>query len=122
MISRRDQNRAEQRQRILDAARALFTAQSFEQVTMADVAAMVTRFAELSGEFRIRLDGPAPYDRLPVEAELAPGNTPTPALSAALAEAIKQATRASAEVTLLAPYELPRSAGKTRRVFREDPS
>jgi phenylacetate-CoA ligase len=87
-----------------------------------DVAAVVTRFAALSGEFRIRLGGPAPYHRLPVEAELAPGNAATPALSAALAEAIKQATRASAEVTLLAPFELPRSGGKTRRVFREDPS
>ena len=87
-----------------------------------DVAAVVTRFAELSGEFRIRLRGPAPYHRLPVEAELAPGNAAAPALADALAEAIKQATRASAEVTLLAPFELPRSAGKTRRVFREDRS
>lgn len=39
MLSRRQRGRDEQRGRILDAARALFGASSFEDVTMADVAA-----------------------------------------------------------------------------------
>jgi AcrR family transcriptional regulator len=38
MMERREQNRSEQRQRILDAARSLFATRGFEQVTMADVA------------------------------------------------------------------------------------
>ena len=83
---------------------------------------MVRRFEGLGGKSRIGLAAPPPYHRRPVEAELAPGNAAAPALADALAEAIKQATGASAEVTLLAPFELPRSAGKTRRVFREEPS
>ncbi len=38
MITRRDQNRQAQRERILDAARSLFGSRGFEVVTMADVA------------------------------------------------------------------------------------
>ena len=37
-VSRRDQKRIEQRDRILDAARSLFAAQGFDEVTVADVA------------------------------------------------------------------------------------
>ena len=38
MSTKREQNRTEQRERILDAARRLFEAQSFDQVTMTHVA------------------------------------------------------------------------------------
>ncbi len=34
------------------------------------VAAVINQFPELSGEYRIVLDGPDPYDMLPVEAEV----------------------------------------------------
>ena len=37
-VSKRDQNRIEQRARILDAARGLFAAQGFDDVTVADIA------------------------------------------------------------------------------------
>jgi AcrR family transcriptional regulator len=40
MQTRRQRNRDEQRQRILDSARFLFGARSFEDVTMADIAAL----------------------------------------------------------------------------------
>ncbi len=38
MVSKRDQNRIEQRARILDAARSLFASQGFDDVTVADIA------------------------------------------------------------------------------------
>ena len=76
-------------------------------------------FPELSGEYRIRLRGKGPYDRLPVEAELAEGQATTPELREAVSAAINAGIRASAEVHLVAPLSLPRSEGKTRRVIRE---
>ena len=84
------------------------------------VAAVVTGFGELSGEYRIRLDGPGPYDVLPLEAELAPGNGQSDGLAAAVAEAVKAGTGVSAEIVLVPPRSLPRSSGKTRRVIREE--
>jgi AcrR family transcriptional regulator len=38
VVSKRDQNRIEQRQRILESARLLFASQSFDEVTVADIA------------------------------------------------------------------------------------
>jgi phenylacetate-CoA ligase len=84
-----------------------------------DVAAVVNRFEELSGEFLIRLVGPGPYHRLPVEAELAPGGEGGRALAEAIAREIRAAARASAEVTLVPADTLPRSESKTKRVIRE---
>ncbi len=86
------------------------------------MAAVLNAFTELSGEFYIRLAGAGPYDRLPVEAELAAGNTALQALAEAVELALKDATGASAKVTLAAPLSLPRSEGKTRRVLREERS
>ncbi len=85
-----------------------------------DVAAVLTRFPELSGEFVVRLAGSGPYHRLPVEAELAPGNDAAPALVDAVERALKVTTRATARVSLAAPFSLPRREGKQRRVIRED--
>ena len=82
------------------------------------VAIAIHRFPELSGEFRIELQAPPPHHRLPLAAELAPGHEPTPALAAALADAVKRQTGASAEVSLLPASSLPRTAGKSKRVFR----
>jgi phenylacetate-CoA ligase len=84
------------------------------------VAAVVNTFAELSGEYRVVLDGPGPYDRLPLEAELASGGELCQELAERLAEAIHRHIRVTAQVTLLPPRSLPRSAGKTRRVVRKE--
>ncbi len=84
------------------------------------VAAVVNTFPELSGEYRIVLAGPGPYDRLPLEAELAPGGKLSEELAARLAETINEAIRVTAQVTILPPRSLPRSAGKTRRVVRKE--
>lgn len=83
------------------------------------VAAVLGRFAELSGEYRIRLASPPPHDALPVEAELAAGQAADDGLAGAVAAAIKADLGATARVALLAHGTLPRSEGKTRRVMRE---
>src|SRR5262249_26594922 len=74
-----------------------------------------------SGQFRIVLAGPGPYDRIALRAEAAPGMAPErwPAAAEALARRIRAAIGASAEVTIV-PFEaLPRTEGKTRLVERE---
>ena len=86
----------------------------------AQVAAVLNREDALSGEYRIVLDAPPPYDALPVEAELAErlaGAEPE-RLAEAVAAAIKRELGLSARVTLLPFGALPRSEGKTRRLVR----
>jgi len=88
------------------------------------VAAIVNRYPALSGEYRIALPGPGPYDRLPLEVELAEGAADVPALAARLEDDLKARLGVTAEVIVAAPASLPRSEGKTRRVIirtREDP-
>ena len=82
------------------------------------VAAVINTQQALSGEYRIRLRGPGPYDRLPLEAELARPDQPEDAAQA-LAAAVRRELRVSADITLLPFGSLPRTAGKTRRVIRE---
>lgn len=83
------------------------------------VAAVINEFPELSGDYRIRLTSPPPWDRLPVLAELArPGPAPE-GLAARVAAAIKAKLGASATVELLPADSLPRTEGKTKRVLRE---
>ncbi len=82
------------------------------------VAAVLGGFSELSGEYRIVLDGPGPYDRLPLEAELAPGQEARDGLTQALAQAIKRHIGVTAQPSLMPPRSLPRTAGKSRRVVR----
>ena len=83
------------------------------------VAAVINEFPELSGDYRIRLTSPPPWDRLPVLAELArPGPAPE-GLADRLAQAIKTKLGASATVELLPADSLPRTEGKTKRVLRE---
>lgn len=84
------------------------------------VTAVVSAMGELSGEYRIVLGGPGPFDRLPLEAEAAAGQEPSPELAARLAEAIRRELRVSAEVRLLPAGALPRTEGKTRRVVRKE--
>ena len=82
------------------------------------VAAVVNGFAELSGEYRIQLDMPPPYDVLPVTAELAKGAGAAGGLAHRVEAAIKSQLGASAKVTLLPAGSLPRTEGKTKRVIR----
>ena len=83
------------------------------------LAGVVNGFEALSGEYRVRLDGPGPYDRLPLEAELATGREASSELARAVSETIKKEIRVTAELTLLPPFSLPRTQGKTRRIIRE---
>ena len=83
------------------------------------IAATLMRFRELSGEYRIRLKDIGPYDRLPIDAELAPEQVAGAELAAAIEAAIKRDIGVTALVSLLPPLSLPRTAGKTKRVFRE---
>ena len=84
------------------------------------VSLVLNRFAELSGEFRIVLEGPGPYHHLPVEAELAEGHDQPPDLTKSVGRALKDHVGATAEVKLLPPLSLPRTDGKTQRVYRGD--
>jgi phenylacetate-CoA ligase len=86
------------------------------------VAAALNALPALSGEYRIVLDGPGPYHRLPLEAELAPGEAQgvaaTEARTAEVTEALRAGLGVTAELTLVPAGTLPRTAGKTRRVIR----
>jgi phenylacetate-CoA ligase len=82
------------------------------------VAAAINAVEGLSGEYRILLDGPGPYDHLPVEAEAAQDRPADPALARALEARIKRDLGLSARVTLRPFGDLPRTEGKTRRVVR----
>jgi phenylacetate-CoA ligase len=85
------------------------------------VAGVIAGFAELSGEYRIVLDAPPPYDHLPVEAELAEHREAQDGLAEAVAARLKSTLGATARVRLVAFHALPRSEGKTRRVMRTYP-
>jgi phenylacetate-CoA ligase len=84
--------------------------------------AMWSRPDLTSGQFRIVLTGSGPWDRIPLRAEAAHGLRPAayPEAAAALAEAVRRFTGASAEVTMVPPDSLPRTAGKTTLVERHD--
>jgi len=84
------------------------------------VSAVLSGIAGLSGDYRIRLAGHGPYDRLPVAAELAADVPRRDGLAAEIEAAIKRDTGATASVVLLPANSLPRTEGKTRRVIRED--
>lgn len=82
------------------------------------VAAVVNGFEELSGEYRIVLPHGGPYDRLPIEVELADGKEASPSLADTVERTFKSTIGATADVTFLPPHSLPRTEGKTRRVIR----
>lgn len=86
------------------------------------LAAIINADERLSGEYRIVLVGPGPYDSLPVEVEIAePLSAHPPAdLAETVAAAIKRDLGITANLTLVAFGTLPRTEGKTRRVIRKD--
>ncbi len=84
------------------------------------VAAEINAEPAFSGEYRIRLAGAGPHDRLPLEIELAAAAEDSTELADWIAARIKHTLGVTAEVRLLAYGTLPRTAGKTRRVIREE--
>jgi phenylacetate-CoA ligase len=84
------------------------------------IAAVIDTIPGLSGEYRIVLEDTGPYDRLPVEAECAANAPAVPELAQQVATAVQRAIRVTAEVTVVPHGDLPRTAGKTRRVIRKD--
>ena len=82
------------------------------------VAAVVTSFEELSGDYRIVLDAPPPYDVLPVEVELAEGIQDEDALSLRLEKRFKHDLGATIRVKTVPYGTFPRTEGKTKRVLR----
>lgn len=82
------------------------------------VAALLNEIPELSGDYRITLNAPPPYDSLPVRAELAEGVAETPELARRVEQSIKTRLGASASVTLVPAHTFPRTEGKTKRVIR----
>jgi phenylacetate-CoA ligase len=85
------------------------------------VAAVLAAMPELSGDYRIHLDTPPPYDVLPVTAELAKGQDASPALAEAVETALKRNLGASARVELVPHGIFPVTEGKTKRVIRSIP-
>ena len=83
------------------------------------VSAAVHSCPELNGEYRIRLTHKGPYDRLPLEVELNSSAYASDHLLARLSNDIGQVLRLTVELELLAPGELPRTDGKTKRVIKE---
>ena len=86
------------------------------------VAAIINGESALSGEYRIALSGPPPYDALPLEAELARTASPEigNGLAANLESRIKRELGLTARVTLVPFNTLPRTEGKTPRVIRKE--
>lgn len=82
------------------------------------VAAVISSFDELSGDYRILLEQPPPHDVLPLQLELATGRESAKDLAQRIEGAIKQQLGATASVTLLPASSFPLTEGKTRHVIR----
>jgi phenylacetate-CoA ligase len=85
------------------------------------VAAVINEFAALSGDYRITLDSPPPYDALPVTVELAKGRPAPEGLAQEVAGAIKAKLGATARVSVVPHGTFPLTEGKTKRVLRTYP-
>jgi len=82
------------------------------------VAAVVSGFAELTGDYRIVLDQPPPHDVLPVHVELASGIGRSAGLTEQIERKFKNALGVTAKLTLLPKGSFEVTEGKTRRVLR----
>lgn len=82
------------------------------------VAAVVTSFRELTGDYRIVLDQPPPFDVLPVHAEVVPGVEMSTGLSTEIEKTFKRILGATVRLTLLPAGTFEVTEGKTRRVIR----
>lgn len=79
----------------------------------------LSNFKELSGEFRILVQGAEPNHQIRVEAELSKALESPQMLNVQVENAIQFAVRVSIRVDLMPPYSLPRTEGKTRHIIRE---
>lgn len=82
------------------------------------VATVLNEFDELSGNYRILLDHPPPYDVLPVAAELAANQPTAPDLASNVEARIKARLGASARVALVQHGSFPLTESKTKRVIQ----
>jgi phenylacetate-CoA ligase len=85
------------------------------------IASVLSEMAELTGDYRVVLDTPPPYDDLPLQVERASNAPDSPDLAARVGAAIKAKLGASARVTVLPPGSFPLTEGKTKRVIRGGP-
>ena len=83
------------------------------------VAGVLSEIAALTGDYRIVLAAPPPYDHLPLHVECAPGTQPSPDLAGLVEAAIKAKLGATARVTVLPAGSFPVTEGKTKRVVRD---
>jgi len=82
------------------------------------IASVINKFQELSGDYRINLERKPPYDHLPVQVELAIGQSDTRAFNERIEQAIKAKLGATARVEVLPAGSFPVTEGKTNRVIR----
>ena len=82
------------------------------------VATVINSFEDVTGDYRIVLDRPPPYDVLPVQVELVSGCPASRELAAKIEENFKRSLGASAHISLLPHGAFPVTEGKTRRVIR----
>ncbi|MGI9407390.1 MAG: phenylacetate--CoA ligase family protein [Hyphomicrobiaceae bacterium] len=82
------------------------------------VASVLTRFEELSGDYRIVLETRPPHDFLPVHVEMAKGHAEVDGLGDRIAKAIKSKLGATARVSIRPAGTFTVTEGKTRRVIR----
>ena len=82
------------------------------------VAAVISEFSELSGDYRITFDQKPPHDFLPVQVELAKGQDNNPGFELTIEQAIKSKLGVTSRVTVLPPASFPVTEGKTKRVIR----
>jgi len=83
------------------------------------VSGVINQHQALSGNYRIRLTSPPPYDVLPVEVELAHAGEQPGGIGERIEGDIKRHIGVTAKVEVLAADSLPRTEGKTKHVVRE---
>lgn len=84
------------------------------------VASVLAANPALSGDYRIYLDAPPPYDVLPITCETARGQAQDDGLARQIEADLKKNLGATARVTLVPHGTFPVTEGKTKRVIRRD--
>lgn len=82
------------------------------------VAAALATNPALSGDYRIYLDNPPPYDVLPITCEAERGEVPGEGLARRVEADLKKNLGATARVTVVSHGTFPVTEGKTKRVIR----
>lgn len=82
------------------------------------VSSVLAAIPALTGDYRIVLDAPPPYDFLPITCETARGQAADADLAAHVETELKRNLGATARVTLVPHGTFPPVEGKTRRVLR----